>query len=79
VTIDDLTPAEREEVQMYYVRAWLSRKKRQRYARVRIKRFGMSGQPKGTKPERRPIDGATGQTENGRRMARGRRKSGAHL
>jgi hypothetical protein len=75
MTADDLTPAEREEVQAYLVRAWLARKQRARYAAVRVQRFDMSGAIKGTTPERKPIDGATGQTENGRRLAEARRKT----
>jgi hypothetical protein len=77
MTADDLTPESDAEIRIEMearVAAWLERKRFQRYARVRVQRFDMSGAVKGTKPARKPIDGATGHAEHGRRMADARRK-----
>jgi hypothetical protein len=47
VTVDDLTPGEREEVQRHYVRTWFARRRRMAFARVRTdppnKQYDMSG------------------------------------
>ena len=34
MTIDDLAPAEREEVQRHYVRVWHARRRRAQYGRI---------------------------------------------
>lgn len=73
MTIEDLTPAEREEVQLHYLRAWLCRKARAKFDAIR--KSPATVIPLGVPHVPPAIRYSTARTDHARAMAAKRRKT----